>query len=872
MLRRRSIRLRILVLVLVPVVALIGLYAVVIDLTLNSFLTLRQASSVQTEITTPVSNLQAELTIERGLALQYMANPAHAGLSVLLAQTRRTDGVARLFLAAAASPAVSGAGGDELHAIDVWRADLGTLDQLRASVTKLAVTRLDALNAYSNIISDGNTVTDQAILPLLTGTVGIQANDIIDIEKSAQTVAEESDLLRADLAAPTFPGADLQLFGQLVVLHQEIWDQTLPELDPIYQSYFKSMIPAAAASGLAAVENDIVINGVPRDKQATLRTWDAAIRAYAGGLQGALAESGATLQTAAESQARVNGLRLALTGGLGLLAIIVAVAVAIFVSRGLVRQLNDLRLSALELSGHRLPNAIQRLRAGEDVDVDAEVAEFESSPDEIGQVRQAFNTVQRTAIAAAIDENRIRRGVNDVFRNLARRNQSLLTRQLQLLDAMERRIDEPEELADLFRIDHLTTRMRRHAEGLLIVAGGSSGRSWREPVPVVDVMRAAIAEVEDYTRIRVMSRTGSSIAGHAVADVIHLLAELLENATMFSPANTPVRVDGDLVARGMAVEIEDRGLGMREDQIAEINRKLADPPLFDLSGSDQLGLFIAGQLATRHDIKITLRSSPFGGTTAVVLIPRSLVVLAEGSDDLFAVAGVRELGGRPIPQLLSAQPDAEPRTSVPSSVSFTDFGAAPLSAPQPVAPAVADHQVELAPSPVAELTASRWLTPQASYQQPSVSQPDTSAWSVAQPGPARWPASPDDRVAPLPTRQPAAAQPAWSDNGPTEETVAFEADVMPAQGDPGELPVRVRQASLAPQLRGQFAPARPDQEESPADLSPEAARSTMAALQHGWQRGRSLPPPTSYDFATSAEPLSDYGAPGSDEQPAGGSQ
>jgi hypothetical protein len=583
MLRRRSIRLRILVLVLVPVVALIGLYAVVVDVTLGSFLSLRQASSVQTEITRPVSNLQAELSMERGLALQYLANPEHAGLSALLLQVRRTDGVARTFLAAASSAAVSdGAGPDEQHAIGVWRADLSVLSHLRTSVTDLSVSRIDALTAYSSIISDGNAVTNQAILPLTTGTVGTQANDVIDMEKSAQTLAEESDLLRADLVGRSFPTADLQLFGQLVVLHQEISNETLPQLDQTYQSYFRTMIPAAAASGLAAVENDIIINGVPADRRATLRTWDEAIVAYAGGLQGALVKSGASLQASAQDQARTNGLRLALTGGFGLLAILAAVAVAAFVSRGLVRQLNDLRLSALELSGHRLPSAIARLRAGEDVDIDAEVSEFKPSPDEIGQVRQAFNTVQRTAIAAAIDENRIRRGVNDVFRNLARRNQSLLTRQLQLLDAMERRIDDPEELADLFRIDHLTTRMRRHAEGLLIVAGGTSGRSWREPVTIVDVMRAAVAEVEDYTRIRVMSRTGASIAGHAVADVIHLLAELLENATMFSPTNTPVRVDGDLVARGMAVEIEDRGLGMSDDQIEEINRKLADPPLFDL--------------------------------------------------------------------------------------------------------------------------------------------------------------------------------------------------------------------------------------------------------------------------------------------------
>jgi hypothetical protein len=168
--------------------------------------------------------------------------------------------------------------------------------------------------------------------------------------------------------------------------------------------------------------------------------------------------------------------------------------------------------------------------------------------------------------------------------------------------------------------------MRRHAEGLIILSGEAPARGWRQPVPLVDVLRAAVAEVEDYTRIRVLCRTNAAVAGHAVADVIHLVAELAENATVFSPPNTPVRIQGDIVGRGFAVEIEDRGLGISQARMDEINTNLANPPQFDLSGSDRLGLFIAGQLAQRHEIKITLRPSVYGGTTAIVLIPTSLVV------------------------------------------------------------------------------------------------------------------------------------------------------------------------------------------------------------------------------------------------------
>ena len=231
---------------------------------------------------------------------------------------------------------------------------------------------------------------------------------------------------------------------------------------------------------------------------------------------------------------------------------------------------------------------------------------------------------------AAVGQARLRQGMSDVFRNLARRSQSLLHRQLSLLDAMERRARDPQELEDLFRLDHLTTRMRRHAESLIILSGHSPARGWRNPVPLVDVLRAAVAEVEDYTRIRATSATQASLVGPAVGDVIHMIAELAENATMFSPPNTPVVIHGDTVGKGFAVEIEDRGLGMNDEQLLRVNDLLQNPPPFDPASSDQLGLFVAGQLAKRHDIKISLRPSPYGGTTAIVLIPQNLVV-PEGS-------------------------------------------------------------------------------------------------------------------------------------------------------------------------------------------------------------------------------------------------
>jgi K+-sensing histidine kinase KdpD len=197
---------------------------------------------------------------------------------------------------------------------------------------------------------------------------------------------------------------------------------------------------------------------------------------------------------------------------------------------------------------------------------------------------------------------------------------------------MQRRTTEPEALADLFRLEHLTTRMRRHAEGLITLSGAAPGRVWRRPVPMHDVVRGAAAEVENYPRVTVEPMGDHALRGEAVADVLHLIAELIENATTFSPQITSVAVRGDLVANGFAVEIEDRGLGMDEDRLAELNRLLASAPEFDEADSDHMGLFVVGRLAVRREIRVTLRPSPYGGTTAIVLIPPSLVVLQEDPD------------------------------------------------------------------------------------------------------------------------------------------------------------------------------------------------------------------------------------------------
>jgi hypothetical protein len=274
----------------------------------------------------------------------------------------------------------------------------------------------------------------------------------------------------------------------------------------------------------------------------------------------------------------------------------------------------------------RLPGIVDRLRKGEEVDVRKEAKPIKvSGSAEIIDVARAFGSVQSTAVRAAVGQAALRHGVGQVFLNLARRKQGLLHRQLALLDTMQRRTHDPDRLEELFRLDHLTTRMRRHAESLMILSGSAPGRAWRKPVSVIDIVRAAVAEVEDYTRVNVEGMPLSAVDGGSAADLTHLVAELVENATIYSPPDTVVQVRGDLVSNGYAIEIEDKGLGLSEVEYATFNKLLADPPEFDLADSDRLGMFVVARLAERHGIRVLLRRSPFGGTAAIVLVPRSLV-------------------------------------------------------------------------------------------------------------------------------------------------------------------------------------------------------------------------------------------------------
>nr|MDQ2877012.1 nitrate- and nitrite sensing domain-containing protein [Actinomycetota bacterium] len=658
-LRHKSIRLRVLLLILVPLLSLVGVYAYATTQTAHQAIDLAHAGQVANVSVAPTSALIKAVAAERSTAVLYLAAPAPTALAALNKAEGATSKAVKTFEGASMSGPVA-AGASELDKVETRQLIRASaqLAGLRSAVTARGVTLLSALNQYSAIVNLGIDVIQQEIqksnisIPIVT-----TAEQQTYLFESAELVLQESDLYISSVISGSFTPAARAEFAQLVGTRRYLVATALPQLDPASHALYAKYVKPQLSAGLVQVENAVLSHQAPRGRPPVApAAWARGVAPYVTALGKTLTAGTTAIVAQVRSNAGSKLLQLVLSAGLGLAAIIFSVIFSILVGRGLISQLKGLRLSALELANDRLPSVIRRLRDGENVDVAAETPALEAgteqaskSSDEIDQVQEAFNIVQRTAIEAAVDEANLRRGVSDVFRNLARRSQVLLHRQLRLLDGMERRASEPEELEDLFRIDHLTTRMRRHAEGLIILSGESAGRTWRHPVPLMDVLRAAVAEVEDYTRIRVEARTRAALSGTAVADVIHLIAELAENATVFSPPNTPVKISGDIVGRGFAVEIEDRGLGITEERLAEINQNLADPPAFDLSGSDRLGLFIAGRLARRHDIKITLRPSVYGGTSAIVIIPVTLVLDEDNYENVPAIGADARglpLGGR----------------------------------------------------------------------------------------------------------------------------------------------------------------------------------------------------------------------------------
>jgi signal transduction histidine kinase len=822
--------------------SLIALWAFAAWVTVRDGFNLLGVQTLNARVFEPCDPLLLQMQKERRLSLAYLGQPDAKQFEELVAERRRTDEVAADFRKSVRDWRTEVPASAELEQrINGLVDGLGRLTATRAEVDGRSIDRTAMLAAYGERVEEIFGVFD-SLGSLDDEAIARDTTALINLNRARELLSQEDALLTGVLAANRMTLAEQTAFARLVGAQRFTAERTMSDLASADRNRYQQMVSGDAFQRLRGLE-DRVLEAKGGDVRPPVQAaaWRAAAPQAMEDLRGVILAGGEDIVSRATPVAVMVIVRLVLAAGLGLLAVVASIVVSITTARALMQQLERLRDAAFRLANERLPSVVERLGHGEEVDVATEAPPLEFGDDEVGQVGQAFNAVQETAIRTAVEQAELRRSVREVFLSLARRTQALVHRQLTLLDAMERREQEAEELEDLFRIDHLATRMRRNAENLIVLSGSTPGRAWRRNVPMVDVVRGAVAEVEDYTRVNVPPLGSVALAGRAVGDVIHLLAELIENGLSFSPPHTTVEVRGQMVSNGFAIEIEDRGLGMGQEDLAAANHRIVDQSELNLANAARLGLYVVSRLTERHGVRVQLKESPYGGTTAVVLIPLGLVT--EGGADP-ATSGGFPIGastGTPVAPAAPAaaatavgaipdQPVALPTAPValaePPESSRPTPGADPLGddglpTRSRVQPAPATAAEDGLPSAGLPTRMRRWA------EQPALDGPTFPTGlpvTVGRSDRDTAPAGVDE----LPSAS--AAGPTDADGPSAPPPVAAKAP----RTDSG-LPVRVRQANIVPELRDE--PTAPDEDEDEV-RAPEQVRRMMSSYQTGTRRGR----------------------------------
>ncbi|UCM86708.1 nitrate- and nitrite sensing domain-containing protein [Streptomyces marincola] len=624
--RGKSIRRKIGALTLVPLLSLVSVWAFATAITVPEAREVTAARDAAEALAGPAEDVTLSLQRERRQTLVHVADPRRADALSRLTETQDATDAAVDRLRQRAEDVgddLSEVAGDRL---DTLLATLDGVEQLRDQVRNSTLSRPGALDGYGRLADPLHGLL-AVLQPVDDTDLSRQARAVVGLAEARELLSRADALIAGALAAGQIAPDELRALGDLIAQRNLVHETYLPDL-PLEDRQAHASFWESGTGGLLTSTEESVLDG----RLAVVRAgqWEQIGGDAQEQLGTLLAEArdryGARLDPDVDSV-----LVRAALAGLGLLAVVASATIALRAGRGLARDLRTLSRQAGDAAELRLPGVKRRLAAGEHVDVETEAPRLDYGDDELGRVGRALNTLQREAVSATVERVRTRRGVSEVFVNLARRHQVLLHRQLNLLDGLERRTAGSEDLADLHRLGHLAARMRRHAEGLVILSGAAPARQWRKPEQLMDVIRAAVDEVEDYERVEIHRLPSFTVAGGAVADLVHLVAELLENATVFSPPHTAVQVTGERVPHGFTIEIHDRGLGMTADALREANEQLASVPDFELSGTDRLGLHVVSRLAERHGIRVSLRESPYGGTTAVTLIPGEL--LTETADE-----------------------------------------------------------------------------------------------------------------------------------------------------------------------------------------------------------------------------------------------
>ncbi|WP_435173913.1 nitrate- and nitrite sensing domain-containing protein [Actinacidiphila sp. bgisy145] len=690
------LRSRMMLLVLVPLVAIIPLVGVRVVSEVGN---LHSAARVQgqAQLARQISTLVSALDDERDRTEVALRGPGAAKDQDLAAAQKATDVQVREFGASLrghqdsvdALPAAVrqlGARGE---------ARLGDLSPLRASARGLAAgAGTPTFSAYSTIIDDLLDFSEQLAAVTSDHALGSLVATLASIEQIEQQTSSERGYLVDVLDSGDFTleqKEDIEQ-AQFETAAESLANNAPTSLLNLYQSTV-SGDKVGAADGTVqevstAAQEDIPLADLGIGKATAFRQLTDKLDAVR------TVERQAVADMNRRASDLLSAVRTQLYENIAIIVVVVALSFlgALVLARSVVRPLRRLRASALDVADHRLPAAVRRLRdlAPSDTDEPVRVEPIEvRTEDEVGQVARAFDRVHVEAVRLATEQARMRSNVNAIFTNLSRRSESLVLRQLQLIDDLENSEQNPSQLASLFQLDHLATRMRRNNENLLVLAGEEQGRRWHEPVSLIDLVRAATAEVEQYERVVLYELPDVAVAGHAATDVVHLLAELIENATSFSGPETQVLVGAKFLTSGdVVLDVADAGIGIRPEELDRINRRLAEPPLLDVATSRRMGLFVVGRLAAKYGIQVRLTSSGRTGLNALIRVPPALLVSPDqgGADAAPAF-------GRPAPQPGRQDDPREPVGAYRSAAAGPaggsgfgadfgpDFGPGPMTAP-----------------------------------------------------------------------------------------------------------------------------------------------------------------------------------------------
>ncbi len=658
---------RLIVLILVPTVAAVTLAGLRITDSAGKMQAYGRVERMA-ELGEEVTRFVQEFTAERDVLVEYISTNRNASLlEGVQAQQRKTDDqLSRVRTAAQRIDSSYGAEASRdavtvLSRLDGVKAlrSLGVGTRVPAftvlqKYTEASGELVDILDGLSQNVADDALAESSRALGALA-----RSKEAVSRERALLLIAVRAHRLDADelnalTAARAQEDSELQAFRSSASLAQrQLFEDTVvgTKIDQAKDLRQRVISAATQSNGLlpASLSSGQALALVRSSMTAMIDQIRAVETKMAAEIHQASEDNQADARTSTITDA-------AATVALLLLVLLITVVMA----RSLVRPLRRLQSGALEVASTRLPGLVDRLRDPEAAAGGIEVEPIEiNSTDEIGQVARAFDEVHREAVRLAADEAVLRGNINAMFVNLSRRSQSLIERQLRLIEELEQSERDEDQLANLFRLDHLATRMRRNCENLLVLGGQEQVRRWNQAVPLIDVVRASLSEVEQYERVALRVQGEMTVAGPVVNDLVHLLAELIENATVFSAEHTKVTVSGQMLSGGGSMlQITDNGVGMSPEELEQANWRLANPPVIDFSAARRMGLFVVGRLAVRHGIRVELRAAQGGGLTAFVVLPDAVVTPGENAGIGSRGFSPREAGGNG--QLTALTAAAEP--------------------------------------------------------------------------------------------------------------------------------------------------------------------------------------------------------------------